>query len=246
MADVRVPGPRGPMPAYLADPEVVAGERTPGVLVIHDVFGMSDDLRRQADWLASEGYLALAPDFFHFGSKPACIRSVFRDLKERGGRSFAEAEAARTWLAEHQSSNGRVGVIGFCMGGGFALLLAPGHDFKAASVNYGQVPPDADDFLAQACPVVGSFGGRDRALRGAARRLEGALERAGVPHDVKEYPDAGHGFMNGHNSVLMRVAGVLFGVGYHEASATDARRRIVEFFDAYLKAEPPPPGGTGG
>jgi len=70
------------------------------------------------------------------------------------------------------------------MGGGFALLLAPDHGYDVASVNYGMVPKDAPDLLTRACPVVGSFGGRDQALRGAAARLASALAAAGVGHDV--------------------------------------------------------------
>ena len=87
------------------------------------------------------------------------------------------------------------------MGGGLALLLAPGHEFAASSVNYGTAPGDAftADFLARACPVVRVFGAKDRTLRGAAG-LERALAPLGVEHDVKEYPGAGHSFLNDHDN----------------------------------------------
>ena len=219
--------------AYLATPRGTGP--WPGVVVVMDALGLSDDIRLQADRLAAAGYLAFAPDLYS-GRGIRCVVAAIKASRDGKGPAYQDLEAARHWLAERQDCTGQIGIIGFCMGGGFALLSAPRYDFAAASVNYGEVPEDAAQRLAGCCPVVASYGKRDPELPGRAARLEQALTELGVAHDVKEYPDVGHAFMNRINvgpalNPLMK----LVRMHYHHASAEDSWRRILDFFDAHLR-----------
>ena len=107
--------------------------------------------------------------------------------------------------------------------------------FGAASVNYGRIPADADVLLRGACPIVGSYGAKDRTLKGAAQRLNAVLATLNVEHDIVEYPNAGHSFLNDYpDNFLFTAMRPLIGAGYHEESAVDARRRILSFFGQHL------------
>jgi carboxymethylenebutenolidase len=233
VAEIGIPALSGELRAYLAVPGESAPGLWPGVVVLHEAFGVNDDIRAHADRLAGHGYLALAPDLFSWASKPRCLVSTFRDLLRGRGRAHDDIDAARRWLADQANCTGRVGVVGFCMGGGFALLAAPRGGFDAAAVNYGLVPREAERALAGACPVVASYGGRDRFLRGHATRLERILEVNGADHDVVEYPEASHSFLNRHTGWVAATDRVT-GLGYRHQEAEDAWRRILAFFHRHL------------
>jgi carboxymethylenebutenolidase len=242
MPDITFAADAGESRGYYAAP-AGSGGPWPGVVVLHEVFGLTDDIRRQTDHLAAAGYVALAADLYPAGPTLRCIRRAFRDLLARRGRTWEAIDAARAWLAARDECTGRVGVIGFCMGGGFALVAAARHDFAAASVNYGIVPRRAAAVLDGACPIVASYGGRDLMLRAAPARLERTLGELDVPHDVKAYPGVGHGFLGTHRpsapiAVLSRIT---MSYGHDAAAAADAWARILGFFGEHLGA----PGSAG-
>ncbi|MEO7993239.1 MAG: dienelactone hydrolase family protein [bacterium] len=230
--NIQIPTPKGDMPAYLRLPTGTGP--WPGVVVLHDALGMSLDAHAQADWLASEGFLALTPDLFHWSNRWRCLVALFGDC----GRFLSDIDLARAWLAVHPDCTGKTGAIGFCMGGGFALMLADGHGFSVASVNYGAFTRGNERTLPRACPIVGSYGAQDHwpRVNDAPPILESALTAAGIDHDIKVYPEAGHGFMNQHGDLGLfdRVMTTIANAEYHEESTRDARARIVLFFRKHL------------
>jgi carboxymethylenebutenolidase len=213
----------------------VASGSWPGVVMLHEGWGIDDVLRRHADRMAAAGYLVYAPDLLGEGSWLRCIRITFKALQARSGKPFELIESCRRELKADPDCTGKVGVIGFCMGGGFALLLSA-DGYQAASVNYGPVPSDIDELAARSCPIVASYGGRDWTARGVP--LRNALRSHHVPHDVEVYPAAGHSFLNDkpNGSLLFRPVGRLAHAGPEPTSAADAWRRIEAFFAEHLSS----------
>ncbi|MFM5968505.1 MAG: dienelactone hydrolase family protein [Micrococcales bacterium] len=207
----------------------------PAVVMVHEVFGIDDAMRAQITRLASAGYVVLMPDLFSRGGARKCLTATFKALSAGQGQAFDDVEAAKQFLLARPDTTAKVGVIGFCMGGGFALLLAS-RGYDASSVNYGMMPKDLDAVLSGACPIIGSFGAKDGQLKGAAAKLDAALTAANIAHDVKEYPEAGHAFMNPHQAggpvfgTLLRITGAR----PNPEAAADAWLRIEKFFAQHL------------
>ncbi|HWC82436.1 MAG TPA: dienelactone hydrolase family protein [Pseudonocardiaceae bacterium] len=235
--DLKIPvdGPDLTINGYLALPQTeVAGPGPwPGVVVVHDALGVSDDVRRIAERFATAGYVALVPDLYTRGGFARCVKSVFTQLRAGSGQAFDDIEAARQLLIGRSDTTNKVGVVGFCMGGGFALATAP-RGFDASAPYYGPLPTD-DDALDGACPIVASYGGKDKPLASAPKKLEKLLTEREIPHDVKVYPQAGHSFANhmplGPFGPIVRIT---TGLGYHHASSEDAWRRVLTFFRDHL------------
>lgn len=235
--DVTFPSSRGhALHGALALPGAV--ERRPAVLVIHEIYGLNDDIRRITGRFAGLGYVALAVDLFDgAGARALCVLRTLRDLVRRTpDRVIADLEAARRWLVERPEVDAsRTGVVGFCMGGSFALLYATRVPLAVAGTFYGDVPKSAEE-LRGVCPVLGGYGGRDRLFARQGARLGRLLTELGVPHDVKVYPEAGHSFMSHHPPGLLDTLGAWgpMAVGFDPAAEADSWARIARFFGEHL------------
>jgi carboxymethylenebutenolidase len=228
---------------FLPSASSSSSEPYPAVLVLHESFGLNDDIRRIARRFADEGYVALVPDLFSHGSRIVCMSRVMTDML-RGSidREIADILSARKAIAERPDVDpDRIAVAGFCLGGGFALIAATRPGFKAAAVNYGDVPKDRAK-LDRACPVVGSFGARDKMYGGSmGERLEAHLTALGVPHDIRTYDGVGHSFFSrydGWQGWLARIPTPMR-VGHGEAVAEDGWRRMLGFFEEHVRKHAP-------
>jgi carboxymethylenebutenolidase len=230
-------GSEGSQDPRIEPSRVTADGARSGVIVLHETLGLNDDIRRICRRFADSGYVALAPDFLAgLGPKPFCIARFARGVGKPGvGRPYRQLEAARAWLAARREVDGRpIGVAGFCIGGGFALLYAAGGDVEVVAPFYAAAPKD-DAVLAAVCPVVASYGGRDAIFGPHAARLDATLSRLGIDHDVATYAEAGHSFMNRHGPWTARIERRLpTHGGFDPAAAEAAWARTLTFFRRYL------------
>jgi carboxymethylenebutenolidase len=206
-----------------------------GVLVLHEAFGLNDDMRRIAARFADAGYVALVPDLYSAGNRLRCLSALLMGPHQK--ESLELIEAARAALAARADTDERrIAAIGFCMGGGFALAFAARGGIRAASVNYGAVDKDRSKYEG-VCPVVAAYGGKDRLFLSSAKRLEEHLTALGVPHDVKTYPAVGHSFMSYDNGPawMLKIPSPMH-AGYSEPEAEDNWRRVLDFFAEHVRA----------
>ena len=234
--EIEVPLTRGGRrPGVLALPEA-AGPR-PGVVVLHDILGLTADTRRHCRRFAEAGYAALAPDLYD-DRRPRCVVStVMAMVRERGPAHGIVADARRALAARPEVDEGRIGITGFCMGGGFALLAAADDAYAVAAPFYGSVPRSAAR-LRGACPTLAQYGALDASFVGHARRLARHLEALGVPHEVLVHPGVGHSFMNDHPGSKLFALGARLPMhaAYDPETERRAWARLLTFFDDHMPA----------
>lgn len=230
--DLTIYLPGEPLAGYLGVPED-AGP-WPGVVVLHQAFGLDSDIRRITDRLAGMGYLAIAPDLLAEG-RIKCLARLFRDVQRGHGQSVSTVLALVDWLKDRADCNGKVGAVGFCVGGGLAYLIGCSGSVAATAPNYGKTPPQA--LWPKSCPVVASYGERDRVFAKHAVRAKENLAKHEIVHDVKLYPEAGHAFMNQieDHKIMTALTRPFMSVEYNREAAEDAWLRIEKFFATYLR-----------
>jgi len=196
----------------------------PGVVVIHEIYGLNDNIRGIATRFAEQGYAALAVDLFSNRNRAMCMMQIVHGMLIRPLKNATLADLQSTFdFLQKQTGvdSKRVGVVGFCMGGGYALQLAVTEKgMKAASSFYGAVPKPLEAFV-ESCPIMGSYPVKDFSAQGA-RELDAALEKNNIPHDIKFYENTLHSFFNHPRTPI------------EEQAAADAWQRMLTFFETHL------------
>jgi carboxymethylenebutenolidase len=215
-----------PLRGYLARPAAAAAAPRPGLIVIHEWWGLNDNIRGMAQRLAGLGYEALAVDLYEgaAASDADAAQKLMQAAMEKKERLAENLRQAYRHLAEIRQAS-EVGVIGWCFGGGWALqtaLLLPA-EIDATVIYYGRVETDPAKLAAIQGPLVGFFGEKDQAIPVASvRQFEAALRQAGKDATIHVYPGADHAFANPS------------GGNYDAAAADDAWAKTVAFLERTL------------
>ncbi len=203
---------------YLALPD---GEGPhPGVIVIHEAYGLNDNIRSITDRLAGAGYATLAVDLFGGRNRAICMARYMAGMLGGSVNRYGidDLKSALTYLAKLDEVDAqRMGAIGFCLGGTFAVAWACTDSRLKAIAPFCASNPRPIEAVRRLCPVVGSYPEQDFTAR-SARTLDEALTRYDVPHDIKIYPNAHHAFFNQSERA------------YDEAAAQDSWQRVLTFF----------------
>jgi len=199
----------------------------PGIVVIHEYWGLNDWVKEQASKLADQGYAALAVDLYRgkVADTPDVAHELMRGLPE--DRAARDLHAAVEYLKSSPNvKKDRIAAIGWCMGGGLALNLALTEPtLTAVVINYGHLSTDPAAIQKIHAAVLGNFGGQDRGIPpDDVKKFEETLKKEGKQADIKIYPDAGHAFQNPNNKS-----------GYRAEDTADAWQRTVNFLATTLK-----------
>jgi carboxymethylenebutenolidase len=209
---------------YLATPAQSNGK---GVVVIQEWWGLVPHIKEVADRFAAQGYTALAPDLYHgqTANEPTEAGKLFMALNVE--RAELDLRGAINCLAAQSTvTNKKVGVVGFCMGGALSLFAASKNPTAvgACVIFYGIHPNVKPDLDALTAPVLGLYAEKDGFVTPeVVRGLESELKQRGKSVEMHIYPDVDHAFFNNERADV-----------YHKASAADAWRRTLEFFDKRL------------
>ncbi|WP_020602363.1 dienelactone hydrolase family protein [Spirosoma spitsbergense] len=221
--DITLPSEGQSLKAFIARP--AGAEPRPAIVVIQEIFGLNDNIRQITSRLAQEGYVALALDLYSGGFKPWCVFQSVRALLSSHTDNYGTRHLrnAMTYLSQQPYADvNRLGAIGFCMGGNFALALAnEDKRLKTIAPFYSITPRPLKKDVSGLCPVVGSFPGKDFTTK-QGKQLAIDLAKANIAHDIKIYPGAKHSFMNDSRS------------SFHPEAAADAWQRTLAFFQMHL------------
>jgi len=186
---------------FIVYPEVK--NAAPAVIVIHEIFGLTDWARSTADQLAAAGYIAIAPDLLSGqgtngnGTSGLASQEIGRAIQKLPPDQITgDLNAAADYLKTLPSANGKLAVAGFCWGGGQSFRFACNRpDLKAAFVFYGTGPKDSKEIAKINCPVYGFYGGNDNRVSASVPETEELMKAAGKTYEAVIYEGAGHGFM---------------------------------------------------
>lgn len=217
-----------PLSAYVAQP---AGDGPhPAVLLLHEWWGMNDDIVAKADALAAEGYIVLVPDLWRGVSTRSIPHAIWLVSTQPQERIAADVDAAFAHLSALENVDaGRIAALGFCFGGGQSLQLGTRQPHLAATaLFYGSLITDPAQLggLAEAAPVLGIFGAEDFSIPPEeVRRFEQTLTDQGIDHQITIYPGVNHGFANQDSAITT------------PGPAMDAWQETLDFLAANLKKE---------